>query len=90
MLEDRSNVVHNLVLQGRKEVSITGVREVKAFDDETVMLDTTKGTLTIKGENLVINNFSADTGDLNLEGDIWALVYSSEQSSKGLLRRILK
>lgn len=87
MLEEN---IHNLVLQERRDLSLTGVKEVKAFDDETVVLDTSKGTLTIKGENLSIGNFSAESGDLSLQGSIWALVYSAEQSSKGMLKRIFK
>ena len=90
MLEDKSSVIHNLILEGRKELNMTGVREVKGFEEDTIILDTSKGTLTIKGDNLVIASFSAESGDLNLLGDIWALVYSAEQGSRGLLKRILK
>ena len=90
MLEDKNGADHNLFLRERKELSLTGVREVKAFDEETVVLDTSKGTLTIKGENLAIGSFSAESGDLNLQGNIWALVYSAEQSARGIFRKILK
>ena len=90
MLEDKSSMLHNIVLQGRRDLNMTGVREVKGFDEDTVVLDTAKGTLTVKGEGIVIGSFSAESGDLNLQGDIWALVYSTEQSPKGVLRRILK
>lgn len=90
MLEDKSSMLHNLVLEGRKELNMTGVREVKGFDEDTVVLDTVKGTLTIKGENLIIGSFSAESGDLHLQGDIFAVVYSAEQRPKGLIRRILK
>lgn len=90
MLEDKSGADHNLFLRERKELNLTGVKEVKAFDEETVVLDTSKGTLTIKGENLAIGSFSAESGDLSLQGNIWALVYSAEQSARGIFRRILK
>ena len=90
MLEDKNGAEHNLFLQGRRELNLTGIKEVKAFDEETVVLDTSKGTLTIKGENLAIESFSAESGDLKLQGNIWALVYSAEQSARGMFRRILK
>lgn len=90
MLEDKNGATHNLFLQERKELDMSGVKEVKAFDEETVVLDTCKGTLTIKGENLVINSFSAESGDLNLQGEIWAVVYSAEQNARGVFRKILK
>ena len=89
-MDEKSGTMHNLVLQGRKELNMTGVKEVKAFDEETVVLDTSKGVLTIKGDNLAIESFSTESGDLKLTGDIWALVYSVDHGSKGMLRRILK
>ena len=88
MLEEK-NIVHNIIIEQCKNVHITGVLEVKAFDEETVMLDTSKGGLTIKGENLAIGSFSLESGDLHMQGEIFALVYSGVKE-KGFLKRILK
>ncbi|MBO5853027.1 MAG: sporulation protein YabP [Clostridia bacterium] len=82
--------VHNLVMEQCKQINLTGVSEVKTFDEETVVLDTSKGTLTIRGENLIINSFSATSGDLFMQGEIWALVYAGNQKGAGFLKRILK
>ena len=89
-MEEKNNVIHNVVIQQCKDINMTGINEVKAFDEETVILDTAKGTLTIKGESLIINSFSAESGDLLMQGNIWALVYSGDKAEKGFLRRILK
>ena len=89
-MEEKNNIIHNVVIQQCKDINMTGVKEVKAFDEETVVLDTSKGTLTIKGETLIINSFSAVTGDLLMQGNIWALVYSGDRTDKGFLRRLLK
>ena len=89
-MEEKNNIIHNVVIQQCKDINMTGVKEVKAFDEETVVLDTSKGTLTIKGEALLINSFSAVTGDLLMQGNIWALVYSGDRTDKGFLRRLLK
>ena len=88
MLEEK-NVVHNIIIEQCKNVHITGVLEVKGFDEETVILDTSKGNLTIKGENLSIGGFSLESGALHMQGDIFALVYSGVKE-KGFLKRILK
>lgn len=88
MLEEK-NTVHNIVIEQCKNVHITGVTEVKAFDEETVVLDTVKGGLTIKGENLSIDGFSLESGDLQMQGDIYALIYTGVKE-KGFLKRILK
>ncbi len=87
---EEKNTSHNLIIEQCKKINMSGVKEVKNFDEETVVLDTVQGILTIKGEGLIINNFSATTGELSAEGNIWAAVYSGGDQSKGFLRRILK
>ncbi|MEE0927954.1 MAG: sporulation protein YabP [Acutalibacteraceae bacterium] len=87
---EEKNVSHNLIIEQCKRINMSGVKEVKNFDEETVILETVRGILTIKGEELQINSFSASTGELFMEGNIWAAVYSGNDQSKGFLRRILK
>lgn len=81
--------MHNVIIEQRKKISMTGVKDVKGFDEETVVLETVAGTLTVKGEGLAINGFSAESGDLKMEGDVRGLVYSGD-GGKGLLSRIFR
>lgn len=90
MPEDKGAAVHNVILEQRKRLNMSGVKEVKTFDEETVVLDTVSGMLTIKGENLSIGSFSATSGELVAEGRMIALVYSDTDRDKGMLRRLLK
>jgi sporulation protein YabP len=87
---EEKNLSHNLIIEQCKKINMSGVKEVKAFDEETVVLDTARGILTVKGEELQINSFSASSGELLMEGNIWAVVYSGGDQGKGFLRRILK
>ena len=41
---------HKLTLQNRGSVMLTGVKDVVAFDENQVVLDTELGLLTIKGK----------------------------------------
>ncbi len=90
MAEDRSGTVHSLIMEQCKKVNMSGVIEVKAFDEETVVLDTSEGTLTVKGENLLIGSFSATTGELSMTGRVYAFVYSGDRSNRGFIRKLLK
>ncbi len=87
-----NNRIHNLILEKRNRLSISGVNEVLGFEDETVVLKTNMGNLTVKGEHLRIGSFSASVGDIDIEGeDITALAYSEEESLKGgFFRRIMR
>ena len=76
-----------IILQNRSKLSITGVLEVIGFDDETVLLDTALGKLTVKGQTLKVISFTVETGHLLVEGNVAALVYTG-QAKKGVLKRL--
>lgn len=96
-LEDRkstsTNIIQNLVLENREKLSISGVVDVLSFDDQVVIVETELGLLTIKGENLRINKLSIDTSEVIVEGEIYNLAYSendSNQKSGNIFNKIFK
>lgn len=74
---------HNLILEDRKVLTVSGVSDVSGFDEQSVILVTEMGELAVKGNNLHINKFSLETGELNLDGDIYSLVYSENKNTQG-------
>ena len=90
-MEENSAVYQNVIIEGRKKLNISGVRDVISFDDETILLDTALGKMTVKGEEIHISNFNTETGDLSAEGQIHAVVYMSDGiSSGGFISRIFR
>ena len=85
MTEEKRNAVipHNIVLEGRRLLTVSGVSDVDSFDEETVVVFTELGELTVKGSDLHINKLSVDVGELTVEGDISALIYSDNPNSGG-------
>ena len=82
---------HNFMLENRERLSLTGVDKVENFDDQSVVLQTPIGALTIRGENLHISNLNVDSGDLSVSGKIIGLVYSDKGVGKsGMLGRLFK
>ena len=93
MAEDKKTVrsPHNLILENRKHLSLTGVSDIDSFDEETVILFTDIGELTVRGSNLHVNRIDVDSGELDLEGDIVSLSYSQQRpASGGLLSRLFR
>ncbi len=74
---------HNLVLEDRKMLTVSGVSDVDSFDEQTVTVFTDMGELTVRGSNLHINRLSVETGELTVEGNIAALIYSDEVPKNG-------
>lgn len=84
----RSN--HNIIIEDRKKLTLSGVKDVISFDDETLLLETALGRLTVKGAGLHIVNFDTASGDLFAEGKIYAAVYTSEERSCGFFSRVFR
>ena len=88
-----NNIIQNIVLENREKLSISGVLDVLSFDDQIVILETELGLLTIKGENLRINKLSLATTEVVINGEIYNLGYTennSDKKSSGLLNKIFK
>lgn len=84
--------VQSLLLENKEILNVTGVESVDSFNDETVILLTSKGKLTIKGQKLNISKLNVEEGKLIVKGIIDTLMYSEhDQKEKvSLVRRIFK
>ena len=69
------NAIHNIILEGRKKMSVSGVTDVDRFDENTVLLYTTMGEMTVRGEDLHVNDLSVESGEMNIEGEIRSVIY---------------
>jgi sporulation protein YabP len=85
---------HNLILENRERLSVTGVIDVESFNDECVVVDTELGVLVVKGDDLHISKLNLDSSELNIEGDIISCEYSDSEGGKskgfGFLSRMFK
>lgn len=85
MAESKTTVQlpHQVILENRNSLTVSGVSDVDSFDDMTVVIYTNFGELTVKGEDLHINRLNIETGDLTLEGKVCSLVYAEVQNRAG-------
>lgn len=49
--------VHNVNMKGRHSLQVSGVWDVISFDDSSVIMQTSMGTLSVDGEDLRIASF---------------------------------
>lgn len=82
---------HDLVLEDRKILKATGVFDVEGFDETKIYAMLEELSFTIGGKNLKVINFSSESGNLVVEGDIDSVTYSKELSKKaGIFARIFR
>lgn len=75
---------HNVIMEERRRLTISGVTEIGSFDEQTVALFCETGELVIRGEGLHINRIDVDTGELSLEGArIDGISYADNPPRKG-------
>ncbi len=74
---------HRLTLEGRSTLILTGVEDVKRFDEEEIIMTTSEGELDIRGEGLHIEALSLDGGEMRITGTVASLSYEEIRSSGG-------
>jgi len=91
----RNNVEleHTVKIDKRKNLEITGVKEVDSFDNEAFLLETVMGYLIIRGQNLQLKNLDVTEGVVTIKGKIYELSYVDEQQqekAKGFFSKIFR
>jgi sporulation protein YabP len=81
---------HSITLEARQKLTISGVEEVERFDETTIAMATTLGSLIIRGEDLHIEKLSLDGGDLLVQGQVDSLTYEETEDKGGFLRRLFQ
>ncbi len=92
--EKQSARPHSCVIRDRSFVSLTGVREVISFDENEVVMDTDMGLLTIRGKQLHVSRLTVEKGEVEVEGTVESLLYSSNEAfrkfGQSLLSRLFR
>ena len=85
----RSTAGGGLTLEGRSRLTVSGVEDVERFDENSIVMSTAEGLLTITGEELHIGQLSLEGGELHVDGRIDSLSFEEmEEARGGLLRRL--
>lgn len=83
---------HRFSMEQRRECKITGVVDVHSFDENTILMETVDGMLTIKGTNLHVGRLNLEKGEADVDGTVDSLVYSDKNTlakkGEGLLTRL--
>ena len=79
---------HDLILEGRNKLTVTGVRRVIRCDAEGAAMLTSKGTLELT--ELSVTSLDLDKGEVKLTGRVDTLEYTAEHTPGGFLRRLVR
>lgn len=80
---------HSVAIDGRARAHITGVEDVDCFNEETAVITSSMGSITVTGAGLKVSRLDLDKGAVTLEGRIDSLEYGAVRKG-GLLSRVLR
>ncbi len=93
MAEGTKREKHKIILEDRERLSMTGVIDVLSFDEDSIIAETEKGMLILRGSNIHVGKLNLDDGEVTVDGAIDTIEYSEDGIAKGknsLFNRIFK
>ena len=87
----KSDLPHNIIMENRSKISVSGVENAESYNENEVVLSTSKGILIIKGECLGLSKLSLDSGEITVNGHISHLEYvEPKKSGSSFLSKLFK
>ena len=83
-------VPHQLIMQERRLLELTGVSDVDCFVENTVTAYTSLGELTVRGKGLHIRQLNLESGSLSVEGQVDCLSYAETIRNGGFFGRLFR
>jgi sporulation protein YabP len=83
--------VHSIIIENRRKIVLTGVKEVESFNENDMIIITTAGALRIRGRNLDVGKISVESGDLEMTGTVISIHYSdTERSPNNIITKLFR
>lgn len=90
-VEQLASFNHNVTINERKNIIITGVKKIDSFDKEEFLLESTMGNIVIKGSELEIIKLDTYQGSVSIKGVINSISYiDSTKKEEGVFSKLFK
>jgi len=77
----KPDLPHNIIMENRAKISVSGVENAESYNENEVVLNTSKGILIIRGECMSLSKLNLDSGEITVNGHIVALEYAEPKKS---------
>ncbi len=89
-IEKTSDKNHEIKIKSRENFYANCVSKIEYASPEIIVLETSMGRLSVKGEKMFVDSLNSETGELLLKGDIKAVMYHEKESNEKWIKRIFK
>lgn len=82
---------HNVTIDNRKRVTMTGVIAVESFNEKQVQARLKECGVLVLGESLNVSKFNTENGTLAVDGQINEIKYTQTgMKATGLIKKLFK
>ena len=86
-----SSTPQNIIMEGRSRLSVSGVSNVLTYDENEILMETSKGPLRVKGSGLHMAKLTLETGEALMDGTFDSLTYEDASAGgEGFFARLFK
>lgn len=90
MQKNLVSVAHNVIIESRKTIRVSGVNDIDSLTESRAILSTVMGEIVVKGEDLHVVSLNEENGDLILNGKINSLTYSNNSILDGPIKKLFR
>lgn len=90
MQKQQAAIPHNIIMENRKCLRISGVKDIDSFTESRIVLSTVMGELVIKGDDLHVISLEAESGDFSMTGCVSSLVYNRHSVLDGPVKKLFR
>ena len=69
---------HSITINERKNIIIKGVKKIDNFDENEFFMETSMGSLVLKGEGLEIIKLDTYQGNVSIKGKVDSIAYQED------------
>ena len=78
-MNNETAIDQSVHMSGRSRIELTGITDVESFSDTSVIACSSLGNISIDGEELKVESFSAETGRLIVNGNLDGFCYHGRE-----------
>lgn len=82
MVEVSKELKHDIILKSRTKLEMTGINDVTSYDENEIIVISNNSSLSIEGENLKIERFDSEKGELIVNGLVNGIFYFGKENKK--------
>ncbi len=88
-----TNPYHRLMMSDRKNLELSGVKQIDSFDANEFLVETSQGWCIITGKELTLDRLDTDKGEVCIRGLVDSIQYLSNKqgkSAEGFFKRLFQ